>query len=99
MTVTLFITLLTAFSAVNTLIVEAIKKIIQTKTDHYSSNLIAVICALVVGSGGTAAYYTLFTIPFTSGNIVCMCLMGLAVAVSSMVGYDKIVQLIEQLKK
>ena len=41
----------------------------------------------------------LFTgIAFTPPNIVCMVLMAVAVWVGAMVGYDKVLQMIEQLK-
>ena len=64
----------------------------------YATNILVVILSLIVGVAGTGVYYVLFSIEFNAINIVCMPLMGLATAVGSMVGYDKVIQTIEQLK-
>lgn len=98
MTVTLFITLLTTFSFITGFAVEAVKKVLTDKKVSYSSNALACIVAGVVGVGGTAAYYALTNIGFTTGNVVCMVLMGVAVALGAMVGYDKVIQTIKQFK-
>lgn len=98
MTLTLFITLFAAFSTATGFITESVKRVLDEKAIKYSANLIAVIVACVTGIGGTAAYYGLQFIPFNASNIICMVLMGIAVAVGSMVGYDKVTQLIEQVK-
>lgn len=42
--------------------------------------------------------YISLGIAFTPPNIVCMVLMAVAVWVGSMVGYDKVIQMIEQVK-
>ncbi len=98
MTVATFITLLTLFSAVTGLIVEAVKKILDEKKKNYSSNILACIVACVVGIGGTCVYYVFMNIPFTAINIICMVIMGVASAVGAMVGYDKVIQTIGQFK-
>lgn len=95
MTTTIFLMLLFAFSTVSGLITEAIKKLIAEK-DKMSYNLTALITALIVGSMGTAIYYQLHTIPFTMNNVIYLLLMGIASGLGSMVGYDKISQLISQ---
>ena len=41
--------------------------------------------------------YMLQAIPWTVNNIICMLLMGVAVWVASMIGYDKVLQLLKQL--
>ena len=99
MTVTLFISLVTVFATATGLITEAVKKVLDGKGVQYASNIVACIVAAIVGIGGTAAYYALASIPFTGSNIVAMILMGVAVAVGSMVGYDKVIQAIKQIKK
>ena len=98
MTLTLFISLFMLFSVITGLCTEAIKKILNEANIKYASNIIATITACIVGIGGTAVYYTLTAIPFVPENIICMVLMGVAVAIGSMVGYDKVVQTIEQIK-
>ena len=52
--------------------------------------------ACIVGIGGTAIYYVLAGVAFTSVNVICMILMGLATAIGAMVGYDKVIQTIKQ---
>lgn len=99
MTVALFISLVTVFATATGLITEAVKKILDNKGITYAANIIACIVAAIVGVGGTAAYYALIGLPFNAPNVVCMILMGIAVAVGSMVGYDKVTQAIQQVTK
>ena len=98
MNITLFVTLLTVFSTVTALCTQGCKKILDELKVTYASNILAFVVACVVGIGGTAVYYVLFSIDFNAINIVCMILMGLATAVGAMVGYDKVIQAIEQLR-
>ena len=98
MNITLFVTLLTIFSTVTALCTQGCKKILDELKVIYASNILAFIVACIVGIGGTAVYYVLFSLEFNAVNIVCMILMGLATAVGAMVGYDKVVQSIEQLR-
>lgn len=93
MTVAMFCTIFGICTVLTGLITEAIKKLIYDKTP----NIIALITALVTGTGGTAIYYIFNGIPFSATNIIAMVLMGLAVAVGAMVGYDKVVQAIKQI--
>ena len=97
MTITLFITLLTAFSTVTSLLTQGVKKILDEKKIAYASNMLVVIIACIVGIGGTAACYILTSVEFDIANTTCMVLMGLATSLGAMTGYDKIVQLIGQL--
>lgn len=97
MSTTLFTILITALSAVNMALTEAIKKALDTKGKDYSSNILALISAVLSGCGGTAVVYLLLGIPFTAINILCLVLMGAVVWVGSMIGYDKVKQLVEQL--
>ena len=96
MNATLFLILLSAFSAISGLITEAIKKLLTEKT-NLSYNLIALTVALVVGTVGCGTYYQLNGLPFDVNNIIYMILMGLASGLVSMTSYDKLKQLIEQL--
>lgn len=97
MTITLFITMLTLGAGVTALLTEAIKKAYTNSGKEYSANVIALINALVVGCGGTAVLYMLQGIPWTTNNIICLVLMGVAVWVASMIGYDKLLQLLKQI--
>lgn len=98
MNITLFIALLTMFSAITGIATEGCKKILDESSMSYSSNILAFIVACVVGIGGTGVYYVLNSIEFNVVNIICMVLMGMATSVGAMVGYDKVIQTIAQLK-
>lgn len=41
--------------------------------------------------------YMLQDIPWTTNNIICLVLMGVAVWIASMIGYDKLLQLVRQI--
>lgn len=97
MTISLFIAVLTLGSAVSGLITEAIKKFYENANKEYSANVIALVDAVVVGIGGTAVVYLLAGIEWNINNIVCMILMGVAVWVASMIGYDKVIQMLKQI--
>lgn len=97
MTVTLFITIVTLGAAVSSLLTEAIKKAYNNADKEYSANVIALINAVVVGGIGTAVVYMLRGIPWTINNIICLILMILVVWIGSMIGYDKIIQLLKQI--
>ena len=97
MTVTLFISMLTLGAGITSLLTEAVKKAYANAHKEYSANMVALINAVVVGCGGTAILYMLNSIPWTVNNVICLILMGVAVWVASMIGYDKIIQLLKQL--
>lgn len=98
MTLTLFIALLVILAVCVSLITEAVKKFLDDAGIKYSANIVVLIVAVIVGAGGTALMYLFMGIAFTPPNIVCMVLMAVAVWVGAMVGYDKVIQMIEQLK-
>lgn len=99
MTITLFITILTIAASITGLFTEAIKKAYNNAEKKYSANVIALFNAIIVGCGGTAVSYILLGIECTFNNIICMILMGVATWLGSMIGYDKIVQLIKQISE
>lgn len=98
MNISLFITLLTAFSTVTSLITQFAKKILDEKGKTYSSNILVSIIACIVGICGTGIYYVFYSIEFNIINIICMILMGLATSLGAMLGYDKVIQTINQLR-
>lgn len=98
MTLNLFIILLVALCAISTLLTEAIKQFLINKGENPSANLIALIDAVVVGAGGTIVAYIFMNISFTLSNIFAIICMTIAIWIGSMIGYDKVIQLLEQLK-
>jgi len=77
------------------------EKVNRTERDtgiKYSSNVVVLILSLIIGVGGTALMYLFLEIAFTVANVMCMVLMAVAIWVGAMVGYDKVIQMIEQVK-
>lgn len=97
MTMTLFIALYTILAgAVSSLITESVKSWYKNADKPYSANMIALVVSIVSGGLGTAVYYVLTGVPWTINNIICIFLMIVAIWVTSMVGYDKVKQLLDQ---
>lgn len=98
MTITLFLALIVVFAMAVSLLTEAVKKFFEGSKITYSSNVIVLIVSAIVGIGGTAMAYITLGIAFTTPNIIAMVLMAVAVWVGAMLGYDKVIQMIEQIK-
>lgn len=98
MTITLFLTLIVVLAMAVSLLTEAVKKFFEGSKVSYSSNVVVLIVSVIVGIGGTAMAYIFLGIAFSPPNIVCMVLMAVAVWVGSMLGYDKVIQMVEQIK-
>lgn len=95
MTVEMFIYLFTIGSIFASLLTQAAKKAFP----DISSNILALANAVIVGIIGMFCAYVLMNIPFTAANIIYIIFMAVCIWMGSMVGYDKIVQTLEQLKK
>lgn len=95
MTVQLFMFLFTIGSLVSSMLTEAVKKAFA----NVSTNIIALVDACVVGILGTVAAYILMGIAFTVANIICIVLMAICIWIGSMIGYDKVIQTISQIKE
>lgn len=99
MTITLFMALLVVFAVVTSLATEAVKGFLDSFTFvEYASNVVVLFVAVAVGAVGTATAYILLGISFTLSNVICIGLMAFTVWIGAMVGYDKAIQLIEQIK-
>ena len=99
MTVTVFLIILTACTAVTSLLTEGIKKLLDGLGARYASNILVLIVALIVGGGTTALYYVHNGIPFTALNSVYLALMGVANWLGATLGYDKVRQTVEQISR
>lgn len=97
MTITMFITLVSIFSIVSSFLTEGIKTWFANANKEYSANLIALINAIVIGCGGTTMAYLLAEVPFTAANIACIVAMTGVTWLGSMIGYDKVKQLLAQI--
>ena len=96
MDVTMFLFLLTVFSVLSSLITEGIKNIVNDK-ENLPTNIVALAVSLLVGGVGTGIYYVLNDIAFNTHNVIYMILIGLANGLVAMVGYDKLMQSLNQL--
>lgn len=96
MTIELFLILFTIGSAASSLLTEAMKKLC-VKWD--SPNIIALMDALIVGLFGTTAAYILMDVPMTIQNFICIILMTICIWIGSMIGYDKVIQTISQIRR
>ena len=94
MTIQLFLFLFTIGSLMSSLVTEAIKKAFTS----VSTNVIALADSVLVGLAGTICAYILMGIPFTLANDICIVLMAVCIWIGSMVGYDKVMQTISQIK-
>ena len=99
MSITLFITMFTVGAAAAALLTEAVKKFYANVGKECSPNVVALVDAVVIGAGGTAAIYMLMDIPWTVNNIICLILMAGCVWIGSMIGYDKVIQLLKQIEE
>jgi hypothetical protein len=98
MTFNLFIILLAVFSAFTSLLSQAVKLFLESTNIKYASNIIVLCASIFVGGLGTVCAYIFMGIPWSAVNIVCIFLMILANWLVAMLGYDKVMQAITQLK-
>lgn len=96
MTLAMFLEMLLLFGVITSLLTEVAKKELTAAGRKYPCNLLVLMISVVISIGGTALAYFFFKIPFDTHNVVCMILMGIMVWFGSMLGYDKVVQLITQ---
>jgi len=93
MSLTLFISLVTVLSLVSSLITEALKK---TLGDTKPTVIVAIVSALA-GWGGGAIAYVLMGIALNPASIICLVLLAPTIWLVATLGYDKVMEVIEQL--
>lgn len=94
MTFELFCALLTIGSSISGLMTQALKK-----SFNISSNIIALLDAIIVGGIGTAIAYEIMGVEVSMRNFSYLVLMMVCIWLGSMVGYDKVIQTITQIKE
>lgn len=99
MTFNLFIILLAVFSALTSLLSQAVKLFLESTNIKYASNIIVLCASIFVGGLGTVCAYLFMGISWSAVNIVCIFLMILANWLVAMLGYDKVVQAITQFRE
>ena len=87
---------LAGISILTTLTVEAIKKLLGDKP--YSANLLAAIVAVVLSAVTCLCYIIYYSIPITPQVGVTMLAMVFLSFLASTAGFDKVKQMLEQLR-
>ena len=95
MSISLFITILTILSIVTSLFTEAFKKVLDNK--KYSTNLLVAVISIIVGLGGGIIVYILAGIAFSLVNVTALILLAPTVWLVATLGYDKVIQTIQQI--
>lgn len=98
MTLEIFLILLFAVSVLTSITVEAIKKFVGDKYNA-SSNIIAGITAIILSVIVGVFYCILAEIAFSTQIIIILIALVFLSWLCAMVGYDKVVQTITQIKE
>ena len=98
MPISFLTTALMMISVVTNATVEAIKKLLNKSDKNYSSNLLAAITSVIVAFVISGAYLILNDVVFTWKIGVEMAVLMYLSFLTATVGYDKVVQMIKQLK-
>ena len=95
----MFMTGLLITSLITGLVTEAIKNILTEHNKNYSANTLAGIIALIVAGCVGGTYIVLTGTVFTAQVVVQLVCLIFGSWLCSMVGYDKVVQAINQFRK
>lgn len=88
-----------AVSVVVTLATEAIKKIFDELEVSYASNIVAGGTSLVISTAYSIGYAVLASITVDAKFIICIICLIFMSWLCAMLGYDKVVQAIKQIKE
>lgn len=99
MSVEIFMMGLLLISALTGLATEALKKLLTEYKKTYHSNMLAGCVALAVSVMVGAAYIIMTSAVWNAKMAVCLIALMLLSWLCAMVGYDKVIQTITQLKK
>ncbi len=91
--------LVTAFSIITSVVTAFAKMVLDTCKVRYASNVVVLIVAILVGAGGTLLYYENAQIPLNALTSVYLAIMCLLNCMGAMLGYDKVKQMVTQLKE
>ena len=97
MTLELFIFLVTVGATLSSGATQVVKNILDEVKVTYSSNIVAIGVAVVIGLVGAFIGYTLLDVDITVKNVIYAFLVSGCVGGCSTFGYDKVVQTIKQI--
>ena len=98
MNLEMFLLLLVVVSAFTGLFTEAVKKVLDDCKVRYASNFLAGIVAAVLAVGVSAGYVIMTESHINAQLIVYLIALLLLSWLAAMVGYDKVIQAISQLR-
>lgn len=99
MTLEIFLAMLLMISLLTGLTVEGVKKILDEVKINYKSNVLAGIIAIVLAIAVAVAYLILIDAIFTAKIAVYLVALMFLSWLCAMIGYDKVVQTLSQLKR
>ncbi len=100
MNIGVFLTLLMVVSVFTSLFTEAVKIVLDSLGKKFpSSNVLAGIVSIVLSVLVCVGYAVLYDVPHTDANAVYCVALVLLGWLSAMVGYDKVIQAITQIRK
>lgn len=94
MTLELFISILVISATATSVAIEIIKTLLNNFGITYKTTLLAMVIAFIVGIAEVLIYSYVNNVKFSVLIIIYSCSMGIANAVGSNVGYDKIKDLL-----
>ena len=89
---------LAGIAGLTSLTVQALKKLLDEKGAKYSSNLLAVVVAVILTAAVSWGYVIYNSVTVTPQVCITMIALMYLSFLSATVGFDKVKQLIEQLK-
>lgn len=93
-----FICLLAILATVTSLITEGVKKTLTALNAKYASNIVVLLVSIFVGGVGTLLFYIWKGYDMNINSAIWILLMTVANWLGSMIGYDKVIQTITQIK-
>ena len=91
-------TALLIVSLVTNLTVEGIKKLLNETTIKYSSNVLAAVVAVLMSCAVCVIFLMMIDVAFTLLVGVEVCILMYLSFLTSTVGYDKVIQMIQQIR-
>ena len=91
-------TVLLIVSLVTNLTVEGIKKLLNESSIKYSSNVLAAVVAVLMSCAVCVIYLIMNDVAFTLKVGVEVCILMYLSFLTSTVGYDKVIQMIQQIR-
>ena len=93
-----YIIMITICAIASSLLTEAIKVACKNAGKQWSSNLIALINAIIVGGGVPIIFYIYNDVPWNLKSILTIFCLAILTWIGSIIGFDKVKQMLVQIK-